>query len=87
MRIILLGVLCVNMLCAVGCSGSGREKEIVARVNTYELTKEQFEEEFKDSSYGRVDTPEARRECLNMLINRKLILRPRKKGWIRKKVF
>ena len=88
MRSIIRGVLFAALLCAVGCEVSGRQKEIVARVNTYELTKEQFDEEFKNSTYGRIDTPESRRECLNMLINRKLILQEAaRKGLDKEKSF
>lgn len=65
-----LGVL----IFIVGCGRATEKKMMLAKVNNYEITQEEFEEEFKDSSFGRTDTPESRREFLDNLINRKLIL-------------
>jgi hypothetical protein len=59
-------------LCAAGCGRA--PQEILARVNNYEITKAEFEAEFKDSSYGKTDTLASRREFLSTLITRKLIL-------------
>jgi hypothetical protein len=59
----------------LGCGGSQPgKKAVLAKVNNYEITREEFEREFKDSSYAAVDTPQSRNEFLNNLINRKLIL-------------
>ena len=56
----------------VGC---GRPlKATLAKINNYEINKEEFEEEFKQSAFGRIDTLESREEFLNNLINRKLIM-------------
>lgn len=46
----------------------------VITVNNYNITRNEFESEFKASSYGDVDTPESRRNFANTLIDRKLIL-------------
>ena len=64
------------LLCIVigGCGPTPKSKEIVAKINNYEITKDKFETEFKESIYGQIDTQEAREEFLNNLINRKLIL-------------
>lgn len=63
------------LLFALGCVRAPKEERtVLAKVNNYEITKEEFEREFKDSSFGRTDTPESRKEFLNNLINRKLIL-------------
>jgi hypothetical protein len=56
-----------------GCT-SKNNKEIVLKINNYEMTKDEFESAFKDSIYAKVDTPEARKEFLDNLINKKLIL-------------
>ena len=57
-----------------GCAKPPQEKNIVAKINYYEITKEEFERDFKDSAFGRTDTLESRKEFLNNLINQKLIL-------------
>ena len=59
----------------LGCTvNPSSNKVVLAKVNNYEITQEEFEQEFKDSYYASVDTPQMRREFLNNLINRKLIL-------------
>ena len=62
------------MLLLTGCSRSPVQKDILAKVNNYEITRSEFEGEFKVSPYGKTDTPESRRDFLNTLIDRKLIL-------------
>jgi hypothetical protein len=62
------------ILLLTGCSRSPAQKDILAKVNNYEITRSEFEDEFKVSSYGKIDTPESRRDFLNTLIDRKLIL-------------
>ena len=62
------------MLLLTGCSRSPAQKDILAKVNNYEITRSKFEDEFKASPYGKTDTPESRKEFLNTLIGRKLIL-------------
>ena len=62
------------MLLLSGCSRAPAQKDILARVNNYEITRSEFEDEFKASPYGKIDTPESRKEFLNALIDRKLIL-------------
>lgn len=66
--------LCILIL-AAGCRQVPRQvKQVLAKINDYDITKEEFQEEFKQSAFGRVDTLESRKEFLNNLINRKLIL-------------
>lgn len=62
------------LLFVFGCSGQSENKVILAKINNYKITHEEFEEEFKESSFGRTDTLESRKEFLNNLIDRKLIL-------------
>ena len=72
----------------IGCGRAPKEKIPLAKINNYEITKEEFEQEFKDSSLGRTDTPESRKEFLDNLINRKLILQDaQKKGLDKDKSF
>ncbi|MFA5157023.1 MAG: SurA N-terminal domain-containing protein [Candidatus Omnitrophota bacterium] len=72
-RLIAFLLLVVFVIC--GCAKQApKNKEILAKINNYEITKEEFDEEFKLSAYGRIDTPDSRKEFLNMLINRKVIL-------------
>ncbi len=59
----------------VGCCPYNKPKDaVVIKINDYEMTRGEFEQEFKDSSFGREDTPQSRKEFLDNLINRKLIL-------------
>ena len=67
------------ILLAAGCCRQPAQKDVLAKVNNYEITKEEFSEEFKDYTRGHADTPEARREFLDNLINRKLILQDAEK--------
>jgi predicted RND superfamily exporter protein len=63
------------LILAIGCSRSLKDKQnILAKINNYEITQEEFEAEFKESPYGRTNTLESRKEFLGVLINRKLIL-------------
>jgi len=66
--------LLLFLLVIFGCSKGAQEKNIVVKINDYEISKEEFEQDFKDSSYARDDTLESRKEFLNNLINQKLIL-------------
>jgi hypothetical protein len=66
----------IILLCIViaGCGPAAEKKEIVVKINDYQISKDRFEAEFKDSIYGQNDTPDARKKFLNSLIDRKLIL-------------
>jgi len=57
-----------------GCTPQEKNKQILAKINNYEVSAHEFEQEFQDSAYSRTDTLEARKEFLNLLINQKLIL-------------
>jgi len=57
-----------------GCGQPKPEKQLLAAINDYRISKERFESEFKESVFGQEDTPEAKREFLNILIDRKVIL-------------
>lgn len=69
-------IILLSGLFILGCMNrpEGNSREILVKINNYEISKGEFEEEFKFSYYGNTDTLESRREFLNNLINRKLIL-------------
>lgn len=71
----LLCLLVAAGLCAgCQCPTTPPSKDIVAKINNYEITRDEFEREFAESTYRHANTPQARREFLDNLINRKLIL-------------
>ncbi len=82
-------IVLIFALFIFGCASKPQaKKEVLAKVNNYEIAKEEFDEEFKMSGYGRVDTPESKGDFLNNLINRKLILQDaQKKGLDKDKSF
>ncbi|HPT39922.1 MAG TPA: SurA N-terminal domain-containing protein [Candidatus Omnitrophota bacterium] len=53
---------------------SSQDRNYLVKINNYTVTQQEFDEEFKASSYAKKDTPESRKEFLNMLIRRKLVL-------------
>jgi len=61
------------LLFLLGCSRKP-EEHVLVKINNYEITQGEFDTEFKQSAFGRNDTPDSRREFLSSLINRKLIL-------------
>ena len=66
-------ILIIMIAVVIGCSPHPK-KNILAKVNNYEITVEEFEEEFMDSPYAKNNTLDSRKEFLQVLINRKLIL-------------
>lgn len=69
----LLPILLVISI-ALGCDRSPENKDVLVRINDYEITRNEFNEEFKNSTYANNDTPESKKDFLANLINRKLIL-------------
>lgn len=67
-------IVMLAALFILGCAAKPKEKIVLARVNNYEITQEEFQEEFKESAYARNETSESKKDFLNNLINRKLIL-------------
>lgn len=61
-------------LALVGGCDFGGGKQVLVKINDYEMTAGEFEAEFRDSVYGQVDTVESRKQFLDSLIARKLIL-------------
>jgi peptidyl-prolyl cis-trans isomerase C len=59
-----------------GCSGQGPidNKQALLKVNDYSVTRDEFEREFADSPYAHSNTLDSRKQFLEILINRKIIL-------------
>ncbi|HNW39621.1 MAG TPA: hypothetical protein PKI44_04270 [Candidatus Omnitrophota bacterium] len=55
-------------------SKTPKPENYLVKINNYTLTPQEFVEEFQASAYAKDNTPESRREFLNMLIRRKLVL-------------
>jgi len=83
MRKYMLIILAALMI--AGCEHQAKDREILAKINNYEITKEEFNEEFKDSAYGVSDTEESRKSFLDNLINRKLVLQEAQRQGLDKK--
>ncbi len=67
--------LAVLALVCWGCAKPAQQdKPVIAKINDYEITRDEFEQEFKDSYFGQKDTLASRKEFLDNLVNRKLIL-------------
>lgn len=58
------------------CQAPSGEKmsDAYVTINNYSISRDEFEKEFKESTYGNIDTPQSRKDFLESLINRKLIL-------------
>lgn len=63
----------------IGCS-CGESGNAAIKINNYEISGAEFEKEFKDSSFGSFDTPESRKEFLDNLVDRILILQDAQKN-------
>jgi hypothetical protein len=69
----MLILFAVLLLAGCACPLS-KDKKILAKINNYEITLDEFQKQFDESFYARDNTPEARKEFLKVLIGRKLIL-------------
>jgi hypothetical protein len=66
--------LCVVFFIS-GCGNQPKVKgAFLCKIDNYEIAQEEFEKLFNESSFGRSDTLESRKEFLSNLINQKLIL-------------
>ena len=84
-------LLVATLIFLSGCSpasSKAKDSAIAVSVNNYYISYDEFEKEFKDSAFGRTDTPESRKEFLDNLIDRKLILQyAQKEGFDKEKNF
>jgi hypothetical protein len=62
------------VLLVAGCGRPSHEKPILAKINNYQITQEEFNEDFKESPGAKDTSLESKTEFLNSLISRKLIL-------------
>jgi hypothetical protein len=69
-------LLCLTLITLVGCGHSqpSPSQDAVAQVGKYVITRQEFEEAYKDSSYGAQGTFASRLTFLRNMINQKLIL-------------
>jgi hypothetical protein len=69
-------LFCLILVTLAGCGNSqpSPSQDTVAQVGNYVITRQEFEEAYKDSSYGALGTAASRRAFLNNMINQKLIL-------------
>lgn len=75
-KIILVLIMSVFIM---GCSCHDEPKHMAIKINNYQISGEEFEREFNDSSFGRFDTRESRKEFLDNLVDRILILQDAQK--------
>lgn len=76
-------LLLMILLVFIGCESPVKEAAVVT-INDYSVSQPEFEAEFKDSPFGRKDTLDSRKQFLEVLINRKLILQDAQKRGIDK---
>lgn len=62
-----------------GCSARQNADDIALKINHYAISKAEFEEAFKESSLSGMDTPQARQDFMDNLVNRMLILQEAQK--------
>lgn len=68
-------LLFVGLSVIVGCAAKSEpKKNVLVKINNYEITSAEFEVAYQTSSFSRLDTPQAREEFLSTLIDQKLIL-------------
>ncbi len=71
MRLIIGTIILAFVL---GCQSRESQRPVVARVGTYVITQDEFEEAYKNSVRGKEHDSFYRRAFLNNMINQKLIL-------------
>ena len=69
-------LLCLTLLAMAGCGNAQptASQDAVAKVGNYVITRQEFEEAYKDSRFGAQGTFASRKIFLNNMINQKLIL-------------
>jgi hypothetical protein len=74
MKNYLLSLLLLISVLISGCDKTCKNNQAMAKVNNYKISRDKFEAEFKDSRYSLNDNLASRKEFLDNLIDRKLIL-------------
>jgi predicted small lipoprotein YifL len=69
-------LLCLALTALAGCNSSQPlpPEDVVAQVGNYVITRQEFDEAYKNSSYGDQGTLASRQIFLNNMINQKIIL-------------
>ncbi|MFA5286738.1 MAG: SurA N-terminal domain-containing protein [Candidatus Omnitrophota bacterium] len=74
MKKIAVVLLLIVIVFALSKLNSHKEKDYLVKINNYTITLQEFNEDFLASAFAKNNTPESRKEFLNMLIRRKLVL-------------
>jgi hypothetical protein len=91
-KIFIMPLLSISLFLSGCCQrpSSPGGQEIVVSINNYNITRDEFDREYRDSAYGNTGTDESRKSFLESLIDRKLILQyaqreglDREKGFLR----
>lgn len=64
----------VILACVLGCQPRESQQPVVARVGNYVITKDEFDEAYRNSAYGHEHNIFYRSEFLKNMITQKLIL-------------
>jgi len=81
------GILCIAGIFCSGCGRKGEQGEVIAKVNSYNMTVEDFEDELKYSHYAGIDTADKER-LLDAAIRKQLLIQEaQRRGLDRKKTF
>lgn len=73
-KIIVALIIIITLFVLLMLKGSKEQQNYLVKINNYTITPQEFNEEFLASAYSKENTPESRREFLNTLIRRKLVL-------------
>jgi len=70
-------ILCLVLLVgsAAGCANAPSKSDVALDINGVQFSAADFEQSFKNSVYGRQNTPQSREKFLDVLIVRTLILK------------
>jgi len=71
-KTILLGAVLFFAGCS--CQNPADNKPVLLKVNDYSVSREEFEREFADSPYAHSNTLDSRKQFMEIIINRKIIL-------------
>lgn len=74
-------LILIVLFMAVGCCPINKQKndKILVKINNYEITVDEFNKDFNDSAYARQDNVQSKKDFLNFLINKKLMLQEAQK--------
>ena len=73
-------LLLLILLFSSGCNRPSRNEVVLIRINRYEITADEFGREFKDSVFCKEKGPDSKKEFLDNLITRQLILQDAQKN-------